>query len=75
MTKEERAGKLEIIEVMEDRIVELQGLIAEKEDDGVRDDTYLQLLLELEELSKMLVLDSDRLGRQNGNVNPNAPLN
>jgi len=39
---------------MEDRIVELQGLIADKEDEGVTDDSYLQLLLELEELSELL---------------------
>ena len=39
---------------MEDRIVELQRLIAEKEDEGNKDDT-LQLLFELEELSELLV--------------------
>jgi len=53
MTKKERLEKLKITEVMEDRIVELQGLIAEKE--SIKDDTYLQLLFELEELSERLV--------------------
>ena len=55
MTKVERSEKLKIIEVMEDRIVELQGLIADKEDAGVKDDTLFQLLFELEELSERLV--------------------
>ena len=55
MTKVERSEKLKIIEVMEDRIVELQGLIADKEDAGVKDDTLFQLLFELEELSELLV--------------------
>ena len=55
MTKEERKQKLKIIEVMEDRIVELQGLIADKEDAGVKDDTLFQLLFEIEELSQRLV--------------------
>jgi len=55
MTKQERIEKLKIIEVMEDRIIELQGLIADKEDAGVKDDTLFQLLFELEELSEMLV--------------------
>ena len=48
MNKVERSEKLKIVHVMEDRIVELQGLIAEKED-------KVQLLFELEELSEMLV--------------------
>ncbi len=55
MTKVERIEKLKIVEIMEDRIVELQRLIAEKEDEGNKDDTYLQLLFELEELSERLV--------------------
>ncbi len=55
MNKVERSEKLKIVHVMEDRIVELQGLIAEKEDKGVMDDTLFQLLFELEELSEMLV--------------------
>ena len=55
MTKKERLEKLKITEVMEDRIVELQGLIADKEDEGVMDDTLFQLLFELEELSELLV--------------------
>ena len=55
MTKVERIEKLKIVEIMEDRIVELQGLIADKEDKGVMDDTLFQLLFELEELSERLV--------------------
>ena len=55
MTKVERSEKLKIVHVIEDRIVELQGLIADKEDKGVMDDTLFQLLFELEELSEMLV--------------------
>jgi len=54
MTKEERKQKLKIIEVMEDRILELQGLIADKEDEGIKDDSYLLLLLELEDLAELL---------------------
>ena len=54
MTKVERSEKLKIIEVMEDRIVELQGLIADKEDAGVKDDSLFQLLFEIEELSQRL---------------------
>ena len=42
---------------MEDRIVELQGLIADKEDSGVKDDTlFQQLLFELDELSSELLV-------------------
>ena len=37
------------------RLTELQRLIADKEDAGVKDDTLFQLLFELEELSEMLV--------------------
>jgi len=55
MTKVERMEKLKIVHVMEDRIAELQGLIADKEDAGVKDDTLFQLLFELEELSELLV--------------------
>ena len=54
MTKVERSEKLKVVHVMEDRIVELQGLIAEKEDEGIKDDTYLLLLLELEDLAELL---------------------
>ena len=54
MTKKERAEKLKIIEVMEGRIVELQELISEKENEGIKDDSYLQSLFELEALSEML---------------------
>jgi len=54
MTKVERIEKLKIVEIMEDRIVELQGLIADKEDEGIKDDTYLLLLLELEDLAELL---------------------
>ena len=46
-TKEESAKKLKIIEVMEDKIMELQTMIGEKEHKGVKDDTHFQLLLEL----------------------------
>ena len=55
MTKVERMEKLKIVHVIEDRIVELQRLIADKEDKGVMDDTLFQLLFELEELSEFLV--------------------
>ncbi|MCH9006882.1 hypothetical protein IIA29_02560 [candidate division KSB1 bacterium] len=55
MTKVERIEKLKIVEIMENRIVELQGLIADKEDAGVKDDTLFQLLFELEVLSELLV--------------------
>ncbi len=55
MTKVERSEKLKITEVMEDRIELLQGLIADKEDAGVKDDTLFQLLFELEELSERLI--------------------
>ncbi len=61
MTKVERSEKLKVVHVMEDRIVELQGLIAEKEDEGIKDDTYLQLLLELEELSERLTQRQKKL--------------
>jgi len=54
MTKVARIEKLKIIEDMEDPIVELQGLIAEKEDAGVKDETYLFHLLQLEELAELL---------------------
>ena len=55
MTKVERSEKLKVVHVMEDRILELQGLIADKEDAGVKDDTLFQLLFELEELSERLI--------------------
>ena len=55
MTKEERAEKLIIVEVIEDRIRELQELIADREDSGVRDETFFKLLLDLEQWSEMLV--------------------
>jgi len=55
MTKVERMEKLKIVHVIEDRIIELQGLIADKEDAGVKDNTLFQLLFELEELSEILV--------------------
>ena len=54
MTKVERMEKLKIVHVIEDRIVELQRLIADKEDKGVMDDTLFQLLFELEELAELL---------------------
>ena len=55
MTKVERSEKLKITEVMEERIMELQELIGDKEDEGVIDDTLFQLLFELEELSELLI--------------------
>ena len=55
MTKVERIEKLKIVEIIEDRILELQTMIADKEDAGVKDDTLFQLIFELEELSERLV--------------------
>ena len=50
MTKVERMEKLKIVNVMEDRIIELQELISEKENEGIKDDSYLQSLFALSEM-------------------------